>query len=512
MPPARPSSSRPVRRIRPGAFVLPLLVLALAAAGPRPAAALQQADTVRVPGDSLTLADLEGHWLGPLVLDGREGPRLGVRILRKADGSMGASAASVDQGADFIPASVRLEGRTLTVRLDDPQATIEGTVGPDADRIEAAFRQGNAEIPVTLERVDELPPASEVRPQTPRPPYPYEAEEVRFHSEADDVWLGGTITRPAGPGPHPGVIFLTGSGPQDRGVVGTGGHKIQTVVADHLTRRGFAVLRYDKRGVYRSSGSYGDATDADFTRDALAAYRYMTSRVDVRSDRVGFVGHSQGSLLAARAAAELDGRVGFIVSMAGTGLPLFDLLVLQDGTQAAAEGATVREVELIRDFSRRYYRTALETEGEAAREEALETLYAGLEGEQKRVMEEFFPDRPGTLDPAHAARDAFVEDLEAPGPAAYWERMRAPVLVLNGGRDSQVPAGEHVGALLEALETAPTERFESEVFPDKNHMFQTAESGAVDEYRKIEQTIAPDVLERIGDWLERLEGTDRSGE
>lgn len=500
MPPA-PSSR--VRRVLGSPAVVLALLLTVTAALSAPVAADQDADASS-PDDPLTLEDLEGHWLGPLVLDGREGPRLGLRILRKADGSMGASAASVDQGADFIPASAELEGRTLTVRLDDPAATVEGTIGPDLDRIEAAFRQGDAEIPITLERVDDLPAAGPIRPQTPAPPFPYETEEVRIHNEADDVWLGGTLSKPEGPGPHPGVVFLTGSGPQDRGVIGTGGHKIQTVVADHLTRRGFAVLRYDKRGVYRSTGSYAAATDADLTRDALAAYRYMTAREDVRTDRVGFVGHSQGSLLAARTAAGLDGRAGFIVSMAGPGLPMFETLVLQDGTQAAAEGASEREVELIRDFSRRYYRTALETEGEAAREEALEKLYAGLEGEQKRVMEAFFPDRPGTLDPGYAARDAFVEDLASPGPADYWKRVRAPVLVLNGGRDSQVPADENVGALLEALEAAPTDRFESEVFPDKNHLFQTAETGAVDEYREIEQTIAPEVLERIGDWLERL--------
>ena len=490
-----------------------LLSLLAAALVPGPAAAtdaphLLQAREESVaapsPTDSLTLADLAGSWMGRLTMGEREGPRLGLRILRKADGSMGASAASPDQGADFIPASASLEGRTLTVRLEDPEATIQGQAMPDSGRIEAEFRQGGATLELTLERVDELPPAGPVRPQTPRPPFPYRTEEVRIHNEADDVWLGGTITMPRRDGPHPAVIFLTGSGPQDRGVVGTGGHKIQTVIADHLTRRGFAVLRYDKRGVYRSTGSYGGATEEDFTRDALAAYRHLTSRADVRPDRVGFVGHSEGSLIAARAAAALDGGVGFIVSMAGPGLPMFEVLVLQDGTQAAAEGATGREVELIRDFSRRYYRTAMETEGEDAREKALTGLYDSLEGEQEKAVETFFGDRPGTLDPSFAARDAFVEDLGAPGPAAYWEQVESPVLVLNGGRDSQVPAEENVGALLEALEKAPTERFESEIFPDENHLFQTAGTGAVDEYEEIEQTVAPEVLERIAGWLERL--------
>lgn len=491
---------RPVEHGLLAAGLVLLLALATTAA-PRPAAALQDAAPAEV---ALTLEDLEGSWMGPLVMDERQGPRVGVRILRKADGSMGASAASVDQGVDFIPARASLEGRTLTVRLHDPKATIEGEVDPDAGRIEAAFRQGDASLSLTLEWVDQLPPAGPVRPQTPRPPFPYETEEIRVHNEADDVWLAGTLTRPAGPGPHPGVVFLTGSGPQDRGVIGTGGHKTQTVVADHLTKQGFAVLRYDKRGVYESSGSYGDATEADFTRDAAAAYRYMAAREDVRADLVGFVGHSEGSLIAARADATLDGGVGFIVSMAGPGLTLCDVLVLQDGTQAAAEGATGREVELIRDFSRQYYRAAMETEGEEAREEALEALYDALDGEQRKAMEAFFPDRPGTLDPGFAARDAFVEDLKADPPATWWEQVRAPVLVLNGGKDSQVPAEENVGALLDALERAPTERFESEIFPDKNHLFQKATSGAVGEYGEIEQTIAPEVLERIGDWLARL--------
>lgn len=461
--------------------------------------------------DSLTLEDIEGHWMGALEVGTDQAPRLGVRILRKADGSMGASSASLDQGVDFIPSTVTLEGRTLTVRMSDPGVTVEGEIGPDRRRINAVFHQGDAELPITLERVEELPPAGEIRPQTPRPPYPYAAEDVRFQNEADGAWLAGTLTKPEGPGPHPAAIVLPGSGPQDRGMPGTGGHEPQAVIADDLTKRGFAVLRYDKRGVYESTGSYGDATDEDFARDAVAAYRYLTARDDVDPGRTGFVGHSQGSLLAARAAAWTEGDVGFIVSMAGTGLPLFDLLVLQDGTQAAAEGATEREVELIRDFSRRYYRTAMETGGAAARKEALAAAYDSLAGEQRRAMEEYFGDRPGTLDPSYAARDAFVEDLKAEPPAHHWKQVSAPVLVLNGGRDSQVPAEENVSAIVEALEEAPTDRFESEIFPDRNHMFQTAETGAVDEYDRIEQTIDPDVLHYIGDWLEEVAVDDDSG-
>ncbi len=484
------------------------LLVAVAAVIPRPAAAQQDGPA---PDGVLTLADLEGSWMGALKVGDRQGPRVGVRILRKADGSMGASAASVDQGADFIPAEASLEGPTLTVRLHDPRATIEGKVVPDSGRIEAEFRQGEAALSLTLERVDELPPAGPVRPQTPRPPFPYETEEIRVHNEADDVWLAGTLSKPEGPGPHPGIVFVAGSGPQDRGVLGTGGHETGTVIADHLTKRGFAVLRYDKRGVYESSGSYGDATEADFTRDAAAAHRYMVSREDVRSDRVGFVGHSEGSLVAARAAAAVDGPVGFIVSMAGPGLPMFDVLVLQDGTQAAAEGATDREVELIREFSRRYYRTAMETEGEGAREEALAALYDSLDGERAAAMERYFPDRPGTLDPGFAARQAFVDDLEADPPATWWKQVRAPVLVLNGGKDSQVPAEENVGAIVEALEQAPTERLESRIFPDKNHLFQTATSGAVDEYEEIDQTIAPEVLEHIAGWLDRVGPSSPAG-
>lgn len=119
-------------------------------------------------------------------------------------------------------------------------------------------------------------------------------------------------------------------------------------------------------------------------------------------------------------------------------------------------------------------------------------------------MEAFFPDRPGTLDPAFAARRAFVDDLEADPPATWWKQVRAPVLVLNGGKDSQVPADENAAAILEALEDAPTDRFESRIFPDKNHLFQDAKTGAVDEYGEIDQTVAPEVLEHVAGWLETV--------
>lgn len=453
---------------------------------------------------STELKELKGNWVGTLKINEDTKLRWGIQIIRKADGTFGANLANIDQGVPYIPvASTSLKNNNLKLTLNVAPLTIEGILSGNKETIDGTFSMGGRTEPINFKKVSKLPSVQKERSQTPKPPFPYQQEEVNFHNQKDDIWLSGILTKPEGKGPFPAIIFLAGSGQQDRNY-DVKGHKPAWVIADYLTQQGFAVLRYDKRGVYKSTGNYENATKEDFSRDALSAYRYLSSREDVYRNKTGFIGHSEGSQVAARAAAFNNGEAGFIVSMAGVGLPLTELLVLQDGTQAAAKGATEHEIELIRDFSRKYYQTAMKAESVPSRKKALQILYKKLEGEQKKVMEKFYADRPGTLNPDFAARNSFFEDLRQPSPVRYWEKIKSPVLVLNGGKDSQVPAEENVSAIVNALNETPTDKHDSNIFPDKNHMFQNAKTGATDEYGKIDQTIAPDVLEYINDWLNQV--------
>ena len=136
---------------------------------------------------------------------------------------------------------------------------------------------------------DLLPP----RPQTPVPPFPYEAKDVHYVNTADNTNLAGTLTIPSGSGKHPAVLLISGSGAQDRDET-IFGHKLFFVLADHLTRRGIAVLRVDDRGVGGSSGSTMNSTSEDLAGDVAAGMDFLKKQSEVDGKRIALLGHSEG--------------------------------------------------------------------------------------------------------------------------------------------------------------------------------------------------------------------------
>jgi hypothetical protein len=115
-----------------------------------------------------------------------------------------------------------------------------------ADSIAGTWNQGGQSFPFILRRK----PAEKKtpnRPQYPQKPYPYAEEQVTFKNTDDSLTLAGTLTLPCEAGSHPAVILISGRGAQNRDEE-VFGHKPFLVLADHLTRNGIAVLRYDDRG------------------------------------------------------------------------------------------------------------------------------------------------------------------------------------------------------------------------------------------------------------------------
>ncbi len=157
------------------------------------------------------------------------------------------------------------------------------------------------------------------RPQEPAPPYPYYSEEVTFRNEQARITLSGTLTLPGKNGKFPAVVLITGSGPQNRDEE-ISGHKPFLVIADYLTRHGLAVLRYDDRGMGKSSGTFMTATTPDFATDAESAVAYLKTRKEIHQDKIGLAGHSEGGLVAAIAGSRSP-DIAFVISLAGPVLP-----------------------------------------------------------------------------------------------------------------------------------------------------------------------------------------------
>lgn len=447
------------------------------------------------PGDAGVPRRVAGKWLGTMTVPGAE-LRIAFEITQTEEGGYTAVVHSIDQGAMNIPTtSAILKDDALRLELANVFA-YEGTLQPDGETINGSFIQGDS-IPLVLKRVEAFPERD--RPQNPKRPYPYRDEEVVYSNPAAGVRIAGTLTVPEGKGPFPAVLLIGGSGPTDRDE-SVLGHKPFLVLADHLTRQGIAVLRADKRGIAKTSGTYRGSGIEEFASDVMAGIAYLRSRPEIAPGEIGLVGHSEGGQVALTVAAQTR-DASSVVLLATPGISFYDILVLQDGTQAKAAGKTDAEVELIRGFSRRFYGIVLRSKDAAEIERETKTLYATLTEEEKQALTVFgWPDLQGTLGLAWALEPGAREELQFDiGPSL--RQVRCPVLALNGAKDCQVPPKENLGAIESGLKAAGNDDFTIRELPDLNHLLQTCSTGATAEYGQIDETMSPLVLRIVSEWI-----------
>ncbi len=435
---------------------------------------------------------IAGKWLGIIKTPGMD-LRIAFEISQAKEGGYAAVVHSIDQGAMNIPIStVTRSGDSLRLELKSAFA-YEGKLQPDGNTIEGNWIQGDS-TRLVMKRVDQIPELN--RPQTPKKPYPYTEEEVVYKNPAADVSIAGTLTRPKGKGPFPAVLLLAGSGPSDRDEAALG-HKPFLVLADHLTRQGIAVLRADKRGVGKTTGTFGSSGIEEFASDALAGVKYLKSRTEVDARRIGLIGHSEGGGVAPLVAAQAR-EVSYLVLLAAPGMSAYDILVLQDGTEAKAGGSTDEEVALIRGFSRRFYTLVLRAKDNAEIEREANALYATLTDAEKRALG--WPNLRGTLSLAWALAPGSRENLKF-DIRPVLRQVRCPVLALNGGKDCQVPPRENLAGIERELQAGGNKDHTLRELPGLNHLLQTCSTGATSEYLRIEETMSPLVLQTVSDWI-----------
>jgi pimeloyl-ACP methyl ester carboxylesterase len=435
---------------------------------------------------------IAGKWLGIIQAPGTD-LRIAFEISESNEGSYAAVLHSIDQGVMNVPMStVTLNGDRLRLELKSAFA-YEGKLLPDGNTIEGNWVQGGS-TPLVLKRVNKIPELN--RPQTPKKPYPYQEEEVAYENPKANIQIVGTLTIPPGRGPFPAVLLIAGSGPNDRDESGLG-HKPFLVLADHLTRQGIAVLRVDKRGVGKTTGTFRESGMADFASDALAGVEYLKSRPEVDAKKIGLIGHSEGGSVAPMVAVQTR-DVSYLVLLGAQGIPFYDLLVMQDGTEAKAAGKTDEQVELIRGFSRRFYTVVLQSQDASEIERETKTLYDTLTDAEKKALD--WPNLGGTLSLSWALRPGAREALKF-DVRPYLRQVRCPVLALNGGKDSQVPPKENLGGIERQLQAGGNRNYTVRELPGLNHLFQTCGTGAFSEYVKIEETMSPLALQAVSDWI-----------
>ncbi|MHA4739499.1 alpha/beta hydrolase family protein [Dyadobacter sp. MSC1_007] len=345
-------------------------------------------------------------------------------------------------------------------------------------------------------------PTNVEHPQEPKPPYPYYFEDVVFQNIKAGISLSGTLTLPSRTGKFPVVVLITGSGPQDRNEEVNNGHKPFLVIADYLTRRGIAVLRYDDRGTYKSSGNFQMANSLDFSDDVESAVSYLKTRKEIDSGKIGLIGHSEGATIASIVASRSN-QIAFLISMAGPGLRGDSLMLIQGEFTGRSLGLTEERIQMIRKMNSGAYKIVLQSQD-------LETSKSSLSAYALRFKDLLKDDVPPNM-----TFDQFigqqVEVITSPwwqfflrhDPAATYQKVMCPVLVLNGNKDLQVTSKENLPAILSALEIAKNKNVTIKEIAGVNHFFQECETGSAKEYANIEQTFSPLVLKQMTMWIQK---------
>lgn len=394
----------------------------------------------------LTAQEIKGSWKGELDLVTSK-----LTIVFHFNGK-NCTMDSPDQNAFDIPAMVEFMSSD-SVSVSNKQLDMVFSGRLQDDKIEGSFKQGSLSLPLILTHFEVV----RNRPQTPKPPFPYQTEEVIFTN--GDATLAGTLVYPEGWNGKkkvPVAIMVTGSGLQNRDEE-VFDHKPFLVIADYLARHGIATLRYDDRGAGSSTGDASNATTKVFMEDALAGIELLRSKG--KFGKIGVIGHSEGGEIAFMLGARK--KVDFLVSLAGPGIQGDSILVLQNINALRKAGHTMT-------VTREQVRSAVKA--------------------KNSPWLDYFID----YDP--------VQDIR---------HIRCPALILNGDKDIQVESAVNIPSIKGNLPRNRRGKFvshhtEIKVYHGLNHLFQHCVTGWPEEYKEIEETFAPEVLKDIATWIGNL--------
>ena len=449
--------------------------------------------------DQTKKKSLAGSWLGRIEVSSIA-LRIVFNLSLNEQDSIVATLDSPDQGAKGIKIGpVTLDGSEISIKAPLLMAEYNGTIKNDT-LIEGKFNQAGQSLPLNL--VKQKRAFTLNRPQEPRPPFPYISEEVNFINEKAGIKMAGTLTIPEGEGPFPAVILITGSGSQNRNEE-LMGHKPFWVIADHLSRNGIAVLRYDDRGVGQSQGTPLNATSADFADDVAGAFSFLRTRNEIDHQRIGLAGHSEGGFIAPIVASK-NPAVAFIVSLAGTGVPGESILNRQNQDINLASGADAREVKKGISINKKLFAVLKKETDNTKAEKRIAEVYRKVlikENKSPEEIDQALKQLNGSMSPVSYN---WLRYFISTDPALYWKKVKCPVLALNGEKDLQVAAGQNLPAIEKAVKSGGNREVTIMTLPDLNHLFQHCKTGLPSEYGEIEETFSPEVLKIMTDWINGL--------
>ena len=447
---------------------------------------------------SYSQSEIDITWNGAIDVIGT---KIGLSV--KFVTTSGITSATMDipeQGAKGIELN-KVSFKNPKVHFELPSsngiAVFEGLYYGDS--IGGTFMQGGIAGRFSLAK-GELKPDQNVIDLTA---LPYNADEVTFYNDANT--FSGTLTYPKTGEKFPAVVMITGSGAQNRDEE-IFGFKIFGIIADHLTKNGIAVLRYDDRGVGKSKGkTVSESTTEDFAGDVGAAVDFLKTRTEIDAGKIGLFGHSEGGIVGPLTASKRN-DIAFLVLMAGTGVKGIDIIKEQSKLIMKSENAADDDIAGYVMIIDMIYET-LKKEGninelEGQLEQNVKDSYEKMSAEEKKAIKDKDAWVKETVNSTIAQfNNKWMKFFLSYDPAPALTKIKAPVLVLFGEKDLQVPPKQNQKFIEDALKNGGNNDFTVKIFPNANHLFQEAGTGSPNEYAQLPKQFVPGFLETVSDWI-----------
>jgi hypothetical protein len=380
---------------------------------------------------SASAGGLAGAWQGTWTKSG-DALRVVVTFQRSGAGYTGTFDSDALQVAEIPFAQVTENSDRVHFALTGDASTIVFDGSQRADAIDGTFVDGAAKGTFHLARTTAAAPLR--------------SRDVTFDN--GDVKLAGTLLVPDGAGRHPAIVFLHGSGPEQRFA--------NRWLAQRFARVGFVALIYDKRGAGASTGDWKTADFTELAGDAVAGVRLLRTLPEVDAKRVGISGHSQGGTIAPLVAVRA-GDLAFVIASAAGGIDPARMEEYSLGNSIGIAALPTGEATDARAFVHAIVDVAYR--GHARSE--LDALAAKLKGRS------WYFDPP----PADNFYWAFSRRIASYRPADSWRQVKAPVLVLFGDKDERVPPKSDADAIVQALRAGGNRNVVVKTFPNADHTF-----------------------------------------
>lgn len=432
--------------------------------------------------------DISGSWKGELEIQGMKLPLI-IHVEKNENSytstmdspMQGAKGIAVDKTA-FVNNEVSLEIKAINFLYRGKLMN---------NKIEGTLSQNGMTFPLVLNLMRENETALH-RPQTPKPPYHYDNKEVQIKNETEGNILAGTLTTPPNFNKNsPAFVMITGSGPQDRNSE-IFGHQSFLVISDYLAKKGIATLRLDDRGTGGSEMGKADPTSQDFAGDINSAVNYLNKN---GFKNIGLIGHSEGGMIAPMV-ANINKNVKSLILLAAPGIPTDGLMKLQTYETTVSMGIPKEIAQKLADenekvyaFIKNYKGADFENDVENFLIKLSENEFSAYQSKETREQALVF------------VNNNWFRYFIKYNPNSELQKIKIPVLALNGSLDTQITAKENLEGIKKSLTKAGNTNFKTVEIPQVNHLFQTAKTGAVTEYAQIEETISPKVLELISEWV-----------